>query len=120
MTMNLSQWDDKTEITVEELAGLSPDQRFLADIRDPAAFDRGTVPGAMNLEPPWRSRKAAWTCRKTGSSSWCACGGRSAWAWPPISGTRDTLPFPWQGATPCGSRNGWNGKTPWRRKIPSG
>ena len=31
MTMNLSQWDDKTEITVEELAGLSPDQRFLAD-----------------------------------------------------------------------------------------
>ena len=51
MTMNLSQWDDKTEITVEELAGLSPDQRFLADIRDPAAFDRGTVPGAMNLNP---------------------------------------------------------------------
>ena len=44
MTMNLSQWDDKTEITVEELAGLSPDQRFLADIRDPAAFDRGTAP----------------------------------------------------------------------------
>ena len=51
MDTTLSLWEDKTEITVEELAALAPEQVFLADIRDPAAFDRGTVPGAVNLNP---------------------------------------------------------------------
>ena len=44
-------WTQKREISPEELAELDPQQIYVVDIRDAAAFQRGTLPGAVNLDP---------------------------------------------------------------------
>lgn len=44
-------WKQKREISPEELAELDPQQIYVVDIRDEAAFQRGTLPGAVNLNP---------------------------------------------------------------------
>lgn len=51
MTAIIDDWKMKQEITVEELAELSPDEVYLVDIRDEVAFERGSLPGAQNLNP---------------------------------------------------------------------
>lgn len=51
MTAIIDDWKTKQEITVEELAALSPDEVYLVDIRDEVAFERGSLPGAQNLNP---------------------------------------------------------------------
>ncbi len=51
MTAFLKAWEDKKEITVAELAAIDPQDLYLVDIRDEAAFARGSVPGALNLNP---------------------------------------------------------------------
>lgn len=40
MTAIIDDWKTKQEITVEELAALSPDEVYLVDIRDEVAFER--------------------------------------------------------------------------------
>lgn len=45
MTIFMDDWKKKQEITVEELAALSPDEVCLVDIRDEVAFERGSLPG---------------------------------------------------------------------------
>ncbi|MGP2526752.1 ATP-binding protein [Acidaminococcus sp. LBK-2] len=44
-------WTQKREISPEELAELDPQQIYVVDIRDAAAFQRGTLLGAVNLDP---------------------------------------------------------------------
>lgn len=44
-------WEKQREISPEELAELDPQQIYVVDIRDAAAFQRGTLPGAVNLNP---------------------------------------------------------------------
>ncbi|WP_432647008.1 ATP-binding protein [Mitsuokella sp.] len=51
MTAFLKAWEDKSEITVDELAAIDSQELYLVDIRDEAAFERGSVPGALNLNP---------------------------------------------------------------------
>ena len=51
MTAFMEDWKKKQEITVEELAELSSDEVYLVDIRDEVAFERGSLPGAQNLNP---------------------------------------------------------------------
>ena len=51
MTAIIDDWKMKQEITVEKLAALSPDEVYLVDIRDEVAFERGSLPGAQNLNP---------------------------------------------------------------------
>ena len=114
MDTTLSLWEDKTEITVEELAALAPEQVFLADIRDPAAFDRGTVPGAVNLNPLELQAGSVDLPEDKLIVLLCMWGKISLGL---AANLRDQG---WTAAIPCGSRRSWNGRTPWRRKIPSG
>ncbi|MFV0636786.1 ATP-binding protein [Mitsuokella sp. WILCCON 0060] len=51
MTAFLKAWEDKSEITVDELAAIDSQELYLVDIRDEAAFERGSVSGAANLNP---------------------------------------------------------------------
>lgn len=51
MTALLDHWKQKREITPEGLENLDPQQVYVVDIRDGAAFQRGTLPGAVNLNP---------------------------------------------------------------------
>ncbi len=44
-------WEKQREISPEELVELDPQQIYVVDIRDAAAFQRGTLPGAVNLNP---------------------------------------------------------------------
>ena len=51
MTAFIDAWKTKQEITVEELAALPENEVELVDIRDEVAFERGSLPGAHNLNP---------------------------------------------------------------------
>lgn len=51
MTAFIDAWKTKQEITVEELAALPENEVELVDIRDEVAFERGSLPGAQNLNP---------------------------------------------------------------------
>lgn len=51
MTALTDAWENKAEISLEELAALPADQVYLIDIRDTAAFGRGSLPGAVNVDP---------------------------------------------------------------------
>ena len=51
MTDFLKEWEGKAEITPAELAALAAETVCLVDIRDEAAFARGTVPGAERVDP---------------------------------------------------------------------
>lgn len=51
MTAFIEAWTHKNEITVDELNAIEADKLYLVDIRDEAAFERGSVTGALNLNP---------------------------------------------------------------------
>lgn len=51
MTALIEAWTHKNEITVDELNAIEADKLYLVDIRDEAAFERGSVTGALNLNP---------------------------------------------------------------------
>lgn len=51
MTAFIEAWTHKNKITVDELNAIEADKLYLVDIRDEAAFERGSVTGALNLNP---------------------------------------------------------------------
>ena len=118
MDTTLSLWEDKTEITVEELAALAPEQVFLADIRDPAAFDRGTVPGAVNLNP-LELQAGSVDLPEDKLIVLLCMWGKSAWALPPTSGTRAGPPFPFRGLFPLAPEEAGTGERPGGGRFPA-
>lgn len=118
MTAFIDAWKTKQEITVEELAALPENEVELVDIRDEVAFERGSLPGAHNLNP-LELQQGGYDLPEDKLIVCICMWGKSAWASRRISGSRDIPPFRCRAAMRSGCSGSWSARRLRRPRMKS-